>query len=449
MKTFRNGLLALLALLTVAHQAQAEPVQIQGPNLSSMDKATLAARAKAIRGARGQAFSPVVRQSMVQRLVGMDLGSAEFKSQISSLPLQARAAIFTQKAAEAGTPAASHDRRLRGMLAQNGKKTVAHHKKQLVEVTTDNFDLFRKTMGGNTVWFAVNATPGHLHTLLADQGGGDRFHHNTYGVTTDTAGTTAHYTQYAMGVQLTDGEMDRLTRYMNTATTASNGQSHDAGKNTVFGFYNSRKQKVTDIRCTNWATAAPIGELPRWARTLEGRVGKLVAAGTLASVPEVGAAGGIHAALAAAPTAEARAELVKRVLAVQGMSKWNKSAVRRMAKAFKKELSDFPNRPADLVLRQSFAQTLGLGRSQDPAKWSYDLLMSKRVPVVAVLNGTRDANLPQKTLAWEIMGDIAPNGEVVPNSHCDVMNLGVKNLGVVPPERRPRPVTPVQPTTAQ
>ncbi len=430
MKTSRS-LLTLIALLTVASQARAQ-VQIEGPNLGALDKAALAARAQAIRAARGQAFKPAQRQDMVQRMVGLDVGSAEFKSQISALPLQARAAIFAQKAATANTPVASHDRRLRGMLTEFGASKVAKPKKQFIEVTGDNFNLFRQTMGGNTVWFAVNDSPGHLHTLLADQGAGDRFHHNTYGVTTDTASITGNYTQYAMGVQLTDGEMDRLVRYMNTATTAN---STSAGKTSVFGFFNSRKQKVTDIRCTNWATAAPIGDLPRWATTLEGRVNKLVASGAMAAVPELATAGGLHAALAAAPTAEARAELVKRVLAAQGMTKWNKSAVHRMAKAFKKELSEWPNRPADLVLRQSFAQQLGLGRSQDPAKWSYDLLMSKRVPVIAVLNGQRDANLPQKTLAWEIMGDISASGAVVPNSHYG----DKKNLGVVPPERRPAP----------
>lgn len=442
MKTSSRSFLTLIALLTVAGQARAQ-VQIEGPNLGAMDKAALAARAQAIRGARGQAFKPAQRQDMVQRMVGMDVGSAEFKSQISALPLQARAAIFMQKAAAANTPVASHDRRLRGMLTEFGASKVAKPKKQLIEVTGDNFNLFRQTMGGNTVWFAVNDSPGHLHTLLADQGGGERFHHNTYGVTTDTASITGNYTQYAMGVQLTDGEMDRLVRYMNTATTASGGQSYGAGKNTVFGFFNSRKQQVTDIRCTNWATSAPIGDLPRWARTLEGRVNKLVSTGAMAAVPELAAAGGLHAALAAAPSVEARAELVKRVLAAQGMTPWNKSAVRRMAKAFKKELTAFPNRPADLVLRQSFAQQLGLGRSQDPAKWSYDLLMSKRAPVVAVLNGQRDANLPQKTLAWEIMGDISASGAVVPNGHYG----DKKNLGVVPPERRPQPPATPNPTT--
>jgi hypothetical protein len=271
-------------------------------------------------------------------------------------------------------------------------------------------------------------------------------------VTTDTASITGNYSQYAMGVQLTDGEMDRLVRYMNAGSTA-NAQNYSTGKTTVFGFYNSRKQKVTDIRCTNWATSAPIGELPRWARTIDRRITKNAEAGGLLAqgVPEILAAGGLHAALAQAATPEARADVVRRLVAVPGMSKWNKSAVRRMAKAFKKELADFPSRPADLVLRQSLAQTLGLNRSQDPAKWSFDLLVSKRVPVVAVLNGTRDAGLAQKLLNWEIMGSVDAAGTVVANSYQDYSNPNAKNLGVVPPEkrlptpRRPRPQQPAQP----
>ena len=143
-------------------------------------------------------------------------------------------------------------------------------------------------------------------------------------------------------------------------------------------------------------------------------------------------AGGLHAALAGAADAAARKVIVTKVLSHK-MSKWNRSAVKRMSKAFTKQLTDFPNRPTDLVLRKSMAETFGVSRSQDPAKWSYDLLMSKRVPVIAVMNKTADAGLKEKTLKWEIMGNIAPNGQVVAGSHYG----SVKDLGVIPADRRP------------
>jgi hypothetical protein len=448
---------AILAALLLAATASAQDYKppytagpIQGPNLSGMDKATLSSRAKEVRINRGQGLKPAVRQEHVGRLAGMNMDTPEFQTAVSTAAPQVRAALFLQKATEANTPAASHTRRIRGLSFQDGRITATHASKQFVEVTNGNFDLFRKINGRNMVWFSVNDQPGHLHTLLADQAGGTNFTHNVYGVQNDAGGVTGNYTQYSAGVQLTDREMDRLARYMNAGNVAAGGQPYGSGKGTVFGFYNSKKQKITDIKCTNWVTSAPIGELPRWAATVDRRVTKMAEAGSLAAVPEIAAAGGLHGALAAATTPEARTEIAKRLLTTPGLTKWNKSAIKRMVKSMNKLAADFPARPTDLLLRTSLAETLGMNRSQDPAKWSFDLLNSKRVPVIAVLNGQPDANLPQKSLNWEIMGNIDPSGAVVANTYHDYSNPRT-NQGVIPTERRiptPKKVKPA-PAAAQ
>ena len=247
--------------------------------------------------------------------------------------------------------------------------------------------------------------------------------------------------------------MDRFTRYFNAGMKhgwkKSEGYQADIGdsdgKATVYGFYNRKGEKMAGndlIKCTNWVTSAPIGKLPRWAKTLDKRLVAMSANGKLKNASEIKAAGGLHAALAGAADGAARQAIVTKVLS-HNMTKWNRSAVKRMAKAFVKQTADFPNRPTDLVLRGSMAEAFGVSRSQDPAKWSYDLLMSKRVPVIAVLNKTADAGLKDKTFKWEIMGNIAPNGQVVPGSHYG----DVKDLGVIPADRlapNAAPTTPAQ-----
>ena len=424
--------LAAATLLCVPASSWAEP-RIQVPNLSNLGNLQ-ARRAQIIRG-RNQRFKPQQRQTMARQLAAMDVNSSQFKQKISAAPIKVRMEVFKQMATAAGNEPQTFSRRLRGMLKVNGKNKVAKPHKKFYEVTQNNFELFQKVLGGNVVWFAVNSSPGHLHTLIGDQAGRGQFHHNVYGEgnsNTNAASITGNYTQYAMPVVLSDKQMHRFTRYLNKGIEH---HRHFDSNHSVYGFY-ARGNKVTDIKCTNWATAAPVGQLPRWAKTLDKRLIKMGQAGQLANAAAVGQKG-LHAALAAAPTAEARKTIVTQVLSHR-MSKWNRSAVKRMAKQFNKVTTDFPNRPTDLVMREALSKTLGLGRSKDPAKWSYDLMMSKRSPVVAVLNSSRKSDFSNMTFDMEIMGKIGASGRVEKNTgsyYNGPPNSGA--LGVVPADRMP------------
>ena len=434
MKSRLSAHFALTAaiLLVVPALSSAEP-RIQAPNLGGYSNLQ-ARRAQIIRG-RNQRFKPQQRQTMARELARMDVNSSTFQKKISAAPIKVRMEVFKQMATAQGNEPQSFTRRLRGMLKVNGKNKVAKPKKSFFEVTQNNFELFQKVMGGNVVWFAVNSSPGHLHTLIGDQAGRGQFHHNVYGEgnsNTNAASITGNYTQYAMPVVLSDKQMHRFTRYLNKGIEH---HRHFDSNHSVYGFY-ARGNKVTDIKCTNWATAAPVGQLPRWAKTLDKRLIKMGQAGQLANAAAVGQKG-LHAALAAAPTAEARKTIVTQVLSHR-MSKWNRSAVKRMAKQFNKVTTDFPNRPTDLVMRDALAKTLGLGRSKDPAKWSYDLMMSKKSPVVAVLNGTAKSDFSNMVFDMEIMGKISASGRVEANSgsyYNGPPNSG--SLGVVPADRMP------------
>ena len=430
--TLSFSLLALVVLL-VPTQILAEPV-IQGPNMRNAS----AARRTQIRRAQTQRYSPGQRQQLVRSLSGMNVDSAQFAQKISAAPLKVRMEVFKTMAAAQGTESATFSRRLRGMLKVNGKNKVSKPHKTFFEVAPDNFKLFQKVLGGNVVWFAVNSSPGHLHTLIADQGGRGKFHHNVYGEgnsNTNAAAITGNFSQYAMPVVLTDKQMDRFTRYLNKGIEH---HGHMQSNHSVYGFY-SRGTKITDIKCTNWVTAAPLGNLPRWARTLDKRLVKQATSGQLANACETVRTKGLHAALAGAPDAQARKAIVTGVLS-HNMSKWNRSAVKRMAKQFDKYTADFANRPTDMIMREALAKTLGLGRSKDPAKWSYDLLMSKKVPVVAVLNGTRSSNFAGTEFNMEIMGKIGTDGRVGANSGSYYGSGAPSNagsLGVIPADRMP------------
>lgn len=442
-------LILMASLLTLPAVADTTTYNERGVQRADhrLDKAAMRNRTRVIRASRGRRIKPADHAKMAKALTKAKAGTAEYRTLAGKTSLQARAQVFVKQANKAGAPANTFTRRLRGMLKVGKRSKVAHSQKTFVEVTEQNLGKFTEVMGQNTVWFAVNDSPNHLHTLVGDQGDKGQFFHNVYGTKTNKAGLTGNQTQYAMGVHLTDGEMDRFVRYFNAGMkhgwTQGNSDSGNEGKNTVYGFYNSKGEKISGndkIKCTNWVTSAPIGKLPRWAKTIDKRMVKLATDGTLKNAAEVKAAGGLHAALAGAANHTARQAIVTRVLGNK-MSKWNRSAVKRMAKAFVKQTTDFPNRPTDLVLRSSMAETFGVARSQDPAKWSYDLLMSKRVPVVAVLNKTADAGLKDKTFKWQIMGDIAPNGRVVPGSHYGQL----KDLGVIPADRQPVQPTPANP----
>ena len=464
MTRHRTHLFALIAAaalvvpaLVASTPARAEnaPRLVQGPTLG----ADVAARRALIRQGRSQRVRPQLRQEQVQRLTALSVDSPDFQKQISSAPMQVRMEVFKHFAAQQNTAVTSFTRRLHGMAKVNGKNRVQKPSKTFFEVTPDNFDLFKKVMGKNVVWFAVNNSPGHLHTLIADQADGGKFHHNVYGeggYNTNDASITGNLTQFAFPVVLTDKEMSRFTSYMNAGL--QNHSHGDRPDHKVYGFY-AKGKKVTNIACTNWVTSASIGQLPRWARTIDGRLKRMAAAGQV-NVPQEVAQKGLHGALAAAGTPEARQALLTAVLGNGNLTKWNRGAVKRMGKLFTQQANAFTAKPGDLHLRSSLAETLGLGRSQDPAKWSYDLLMSKKVPVVAVMNGTRNANLASMELNMEIMGVVGQDGWVKKGSFTSYMSNVPANagaLGVVPDGRsslRPAPVvtpaaTPTPTPTAQ
>jgi hypothetical protein len=447
MTRHRSSLIALvvaLAIIAPAALAQAETTQRQIAAPLYKGKA----RARLIRRGRNQRFRPQARQQLATELKAMDVNSDAFQKKISAAPLQVRMDVFNHHAKQAtGTAPTTFTRRLRGMLKQHGKKRVSKPSKSFFEVTNNNFDLFKKVMGKNVIWFAVNSKPGHLHTLIHDQNNGGKFHHNVYGEggsNTNDATITNNMTQYALPVVLTDAQMKRFTSYMNAGLKH---HRHFDSSHSVYGFF-SRGKKIDKIACTNWVTSASIGELPRWAKTIDKRLVKMAAAGQI-TVPQAVAKNGLHGALAAAGTPEARQQLVTAVLGNQ-LTKWNKSAVKRMAKQFNKEAKAFPNKPADLLMRDALAKTLGLGRSQDPAKWSYDLMMSKKVPVVAILNGSAKAKADMP-FNMEIMGTIGASGWVKKMGET-IYNTGGRDnagaLGVVPDGRstavRPQPAQPAQ-----
>lgn len=494
------------------------------------------------------------------RVVAKSVGDA-----LRKLPLNAKAkvelAYADHGAVLAGTATEAEQKRITRHAAV-ARERVSSPQKTFFEVYPDTLKLFQEVMGQNLVWFAVNSSPNHLHTLLADQGDGGSFHHNTYGTVVNDAEITGNYTQFVSPVVLTDSQMERFVRYINAGVVA---EGSGGGKNEVYGFFSGGK-KITEIKCTNWATSAPVGDLPRWVQSLDKRLKKDAAAGRI-HVPQTVAEKGLHAALAEAGTPEARRAVVDQVLANANLSTWTRKSVKNLGHAFKRELegnmpalesanqeldavsallagyqspgpgayslnskigtlknyvdqmkthinkqgdditahtrseirrlvtsipeeignartlldgvagdnaeaahtlsealakhaksigswyTGFSGRPHDLVLRKSLAEILGLNRAQDPAKWSYDLMMSNKAPVVAVFNRSQGSGYgyvafgPTMQFNMEIMGLVEANGHVIMSgSGGSVPNAGA--LGVVPEYRRPsEPAHATQPET--
>jgi len=386
--------------------------------------------AKNVKRARAQGVTPTEVRDVAARLdrraaaLGEKrLGGPKFRSQLSQAPLGARLEVFIKAAARRGVGIQTFERRLRGMASgANRKNRVVSAKKTFFEVTPESFDLFPKIMGENVIWFAANENPGHLHTLVADQNGGGHFTHNTYGGANLTpAAVDTNYTQYIAPALLTPAEMDRWVRYLNSGVKK--------GKSTVYGFKTSSGDVVTATACTNWATSAPIGELKRWVRTTDRRIAQAAVEGRL----DPKFKDGLHAVLAAAPTAEARQALIAEVLAADGLTPHTRASVKRLGKEFTFIATKWPNRPLDLVGRESLSTVMGVPRSQDPAKWMYDLFFSKRVPIIGVTSARKQENFSDKLFDLEIMGNIDASGNVIP---------GEGSKGVVPPERRPGYVPP-------
>jgi hypothetical protein len=388
------------------------------------------AAASKVKKARAQGLTPYqvsdLARTLDRRAVQLGekgLGSRKFRSKLSQAPLPARLQVFIKAAARRGISIQSFDRRLRGMASAGKKTRVVKTTKTFFEVTPESFDLFPEIMGENVVWFAANESPGHLHTLVSDQNGGEHFTHNTYGTANlDTAGVDNNYVQYMAPAFLTGPEMDRWVRYLNA------GVAH--GQPKVYGFKTSSGKIITSTACTNWATSAPIGELKRWVRTTDRRIAQAAAEGRL----DPKFRGGLHAVLAGAATAEARQAILAEVLAADGLTPHTRASVKRLGKEFAFIAEKWPERPLDLVGRESMSHVMGVPRSQDPAKWMYDLFFSKRVPVIGVLSKTRQEGFAGKEFNLEIMGKIDASGNVVEGPSG--------KRGVVPPERRPGYVPP-------
>jgi hypothetical protein len=417
-------LLTAFALVAIAMpsgaQAQAKATRVQGPAKATVTRQ----HATAIKQARNQRVKPaVVKQLGVKMskaaLAGTKLTDAKMREQLAHAPLKSRLTVFRDVAKKNGTVVQTFTRRLRGMLKNGKTNRVVKSEKTFFEVLPSTVDTFREAMGENVIWFAASANPNHLHTLVADQNGGKTLTHNTYGATMDEAAIPR--LQYLAPAQIDNAQMARFTKYLNAGVEA--GYS---GRKQVYGFKNSRGEMVYETACTNWATSAPIGDLQRWAKSADKNIMKAAKAGELG----VEFKDGLHSAMAKAPDAAARKALLSKALAAPSLSKNTRSAAKRLGKEFEVILKAFPKRPADLVARQSLSEIMGVSRSQDPAKWMYDLVLSKSVPVVGVLATEKHADFKNIEIDMQIMGVFNAKGDVVKST-------GYKKdgLGVVPPER--------------
>ena len=243
-------------LLASAELGHAQ-VKVQPPGKASVSKQ----RALQVRQARAQRVAPLKVRSIAREISGaLKNGKAlidvVLRKQVSNAPLASRLLAFQEIAKSQGHEVQSFQRRFRGLLKAGKTSRVSRPKKTVFEVLPGTLDLFRQTMGENVIWFAANSRPGHLHTLLADQDGGPKLTHNTYG--TNFRDATITQTQYMAPVQLDRAQMARFTKYLNTGASA-------ARKSEVYGFKSSSGKMVCDVTCTNWATLgsrrrlAPLG----------------------------------------------------------------------------------------------------------------------------------------------------------------------------------------------
>ncbi|MBW2736024.1 MAG: hypothetical protein JRH20_26865, partial [Deltaproteobacteria bacterium] len=98
----------------------------------------------------------------------------------------------------------------------------------------------------------------------------------------------------------------------------------------------ARGKKIDDIACTNWATSAPIGELPRWVRRINSKTQGMQ------GVPAKVRNKGLYMALSEAKDGKARQRLVEKVLAAEGHTKWTYKAVKDLARRISRQLDDRP-----------------------------------------------------------------------------------------------------------
>lgn len=411
----------LLLVLAQVGVADAEKIKVQRADKFKQAKQ----REIAITKARSQRIAPG-KFAALQRAIekhSSKPNSIEFRDAVSRAPLAVRVEVF-KKLAKATTkePVNVASRRVRGMVKKGKTNRVAKASKTYFEVTATNLEVFRQVMGQNVVWFATSMNPGHLHTLVADQGGGKNFAHNTYGEFPLEPAAIKN-TQMAFPAQLTDKEMDRFVRYLNAGV--------ESGRQKVYGFKTRSGQLVCDTACTDWASSAPVGKLKRWIRTLDKNVKVAVKAGVL---DKTTFGQGLHAAIVKTPAKADRKALITKVLNAKGISKWSKNSARLLGEEFTQVKRRWPRRPVDLVGRESLATTLGVSRSQDPAKFTYDLFMSTKVPVAGVFNPERSTSgwFRSQHFGFDNMGQIGPSGNV----ENTTTGAYARGLGVVPADRQ-------------
>ncbi len=394
--------------------------RVQPPSRATVSKTT----ASAVKKARRQRVSPKDIKKMSAKLSKAALGGTKLtdpkmREQLANSPLKARLNVFKDMAKADGHTVQSFTRRLRGMLKNGKTNRVTKSSKTFFEVLPSTLNLFRESMGENVIWFAASANPNHLHTLVADQAGGKTLTHNTYGAMMDSAGTAR--LQYMAPAQLNRAQMSRFTKYLNAGVEAGQGK-----KGEVYGFKNSRGEWVYQTACTNWATSAPIGDLKRWANTVDKNIVKAAKSGALGAEYSKG----LHSLLAKAKDPAARQVILAKALKAEGLSKWTKSSAKRLVKEFDIIAKNFPKRSLDLVARQTLSEIMGVSRSQDPAKWMYDLILSKNVPVVGVITPTSNPNFSKMEFDMQIMGTFTAKGNVVKGT-----GYNAKGLGVIPAAR--------------
>ncbi len=403
-------LVVTLLLLVWSSNAQAQRIKkVQPPSRAKVTKTQIATAAKSRRqtvtrttAQNGAALAKIAARSKT-------LNSPALRAKITGTTLATRLSLFKSLAEAKGKGVQTFTRTIQGMLL-NGKKTkLTKSKTTFFEVLPKTKTLFRETMGENVIWFASSASPYHLHTLLADQNGGKNLTHNTYGTQMDKAAITR--TQYLAPAVLDKGQMARFTKYLNAGVTGG----HEA-RSKVYGFKTSKGNTVYETTCTNWATSAPIGDVHPWVKKLDTAIAKDASLGPKFKE-------GLHAALAKPKNAEGRAALLETVLA-SAQTKSVKTSAKRLLKEFDATLKDHPNRPAELVARQSLSQIMGVSRSQDPAKWMFDLILSRSTPVVGVISPTKDRNFNSMEFDLGIMGTI--------NERGITESGGGRGLGAVP-----------------
>jgi len=339
-----NAIATVLAVLAAFLSAEVVAAPIQAPNMRGRG-----GRARERNIANARTFKRIARPRLSTKLQNVDLNSQQAKLILAEMPQTERAMHYVAASRAAGHNINFAYRKVKGkMTAKRGSrvpKTTTD--KLLVEVTPETQELFRQVMGPNMVWPSGGSNAGHLYTMIADQGSGTNFQMNTYG--TSMTECQVRSGKVAGGILLTDKQMSRFVKYTNA------GLRHGANK--VYGYKMKRgirdeygdRMEFADPSCTNWLTAAPIGNKNG---------------------------------------SRARSE--------------RRDAPRHWSK-----------RPADLNGRDPLAKVIGLSRAHEPGIWMGKLVMAPQVPVLAVMsNSPGSTNLKQLSWGLGQIGTLQANGQV-------------------------------------